>query len=168
MKLRPAERSAILAGDHPPIIRPFHRGEGCPFAVGEVVVLRSERSMAGPVAVVSITIIGRKRTKAGAWRAVYSVRDDRGLYLARGPGYTRSAADSLDWQAPVEDEDTLRAYAAQGRLRSAERTEDRRRRERAIRDRLRIALTGLPPEGQVLLLASIEREIQRATIREAA
>lgn len=162
MKLKPQERSAILADQHPQIIRPFLDDESCPFEVGEVVVLRSQRSMAGSVPQVSITITGIGRGKKGEWIAHYSVRDDRGLYLAKGPGYTRSAADSLDWEAPVDDPSALQAYAAQGRLRSAERSVDRRKRERAIRDRLRLTLEGLEVEAQIALLAALEREIQKA------
>lgn len=172
MKLRPQERSAILADEHPQIMRPFHKDEPCPFEVGEVTVLRAQRSTAGPVPQVSITITGIARGKKDEWIAHYSVRDDRGLYLARGTGYTRSAADSLDWEAPVDDPTALKAYAVQGRLRraeqAAEQDEDHRKRERAIRDRLRLALEGLSADGQIALLAAIERDIQKAQMVAAS
>lgn len=125
MKLKPKERSAIMADEHPEIVRPYESGKPCPFTKGEQIVLRYQKTHGTPAPLVSITILGHNRTKNGSWKAEYSVRDDRGLYLARGLGYTRSAASSVDWEAGVEDQATLRAYAAQGRLHAAERREQR-------------------------------------------
>jgi hypothetical protein len=164
MKLKPKEKSAILAGEHPEIIRK-HEG-ACPFEFAECIVLRTQPSLAGPVAQVSITIIGRRRGAKGEWIAEYSVRDDRPLYLRHNSGVTRSASESLDPEAAITDEAMLKEYALRGRLANAQRREDnaeaRRKRERAIRGRLRETLAGLNRDGQVELLAKIERECIRA------
>src|SRR6476660_9380113 len=102
MKLTSKERSAILAGDHPEIIRPYV--EPCPFEFAEEIALRTLPSLAGPVAQVSVTITGRRRGAKGEWIADYSVRDDRPLYLRHNSGSTRSAAESLDPEAAITDE----------------------------------------------------------------
>lgn len=165
MKLKPSERSSIMAGEHPQIARAYCKGQPCPFVKGEVTVLHSQRTMGEPAPLVSITILGHNRTKKGAWLAEYSVRDDRGLYLAKGPGYTRSRSGSLDPDAAVEDPGTLKRYAAQGRLRRAEHAEETKRHEKLLRERLRSTLKGLGPEAQTALLANLEREIQKAQMQ---
>lgn len=167
LTLTPKERSAILAGEHPVLIRPYCAGEPCPFVKSEEVVLKSHSALSGPVPLVWITITGSRRTKQGTWRGHYSIRDDRSLYLARGPGYTRSASSSIDPDAAVTDEETLREYAVQGRLRRAERADERKDREKALRERLRVTLKDLQPEAQIALLGAIEREIQKAQIPSA-
>lgn len=164
MELSPDERGAILAGEHPTLIRV---GKECPFEFAEQITLRTIPSLAGPVAQVSITIIGWKRGKKGEWIPEYSVRDDRPLYLRHNSGSTRSSAESVDPEAPITDPVTLKRYAAQGRLSKAQREanaeEAQRKRERAVRERLRETMKGLTPEAQVSLLAGIEREIVRAS-----
>lgn len=122
-KLTAKERRAVLAGQYPSLSRPIVPGQPCPYMQGEVLTLRSQRSLAGPVPQVSIRIEGVRRTRKGDWLPQYSVRDDRSLYLARGIGYTRSLAQAVDVQAPVEDEGTLRRFVVEARLHQAEREE---------------------------------------------
>lgn len=136
MNLKPRESRAILAGGHPAIVRP-HDGK-CPFEVGEEIVLRTQKTIAGPISQVSITITAKHRKSPTSWEAIYSVKDDRGLYLAKGQGYTRSAGDSIDWEAPVDDEDTLREYAATGRQKSALLGTEHRVAAQAKRDEQRL------------------------------
>lgn len=52
--------------------------------------------------------------------------------------------------------------------REQDREEANRKRERAVRDRLRETLKGLDPDSQNALLAALEREIQQADMSEAA
>lgn len=88
----------------------------------------------------------------------------------RGYGAGRAAIDPLE----AVDDATLAVFATQARqnrlaFRAAIAAEDeavieelRRRRERAIRDRLRETLSNLQPDAQTELLAAIEREIVQA------
>jgi hypothetical protein len=110
---------AILHEERPALTWPGK--ERCPVTKGEEFGLVFLRSLAGPCAQVWITITKVKRGKKGEHMAEYSVRDDRPLYLRHRKGYTRSAADSLDPEAPVTDPATLTEFAASARLRSAER-----------------------------------------------
>lgn len=169
MKLKTTERSAIMAGDHPRIVRPYEQGVSTsPFSKGERIVLVSQSTMGEPAPLVSITVLGHNRTKNGSWEAVYSVRDDRGLYLARGPDYTRSRSGSLDPEASVEDPETLSRYAAQGRLRRVEKAERREEEERAqvraARSRLTEMLSGLQGEARTAFLVDFERMCQGAAV----
>lgn len=164
-KLKPKERAAILAGERPEIVRPYESGQPCPFVKGEQVTIKSRRSMAGNSPLVWIVFEGHNRTKQGDWKARYLIRDDRSLYLAKGPGYTRSASSSLDPDAAVLDEETLKEYAVQGKLRREERAEDQKAREKALRERLRVTLKDLEPTARLALLAALEREISLAQTR---
>ena len=173
MKLKPKERSAIMAGEHPEIARPYQQGETRPpFEKGELIVLSSQQTMGEPAPLVSITILGHNRTKKGAWVAEYSVRDDRGLYLARGPGYTRSRSGSLDPDASVEDPAILERYAAQGRLRRAESKELRERERQAqataARSKLTEMLSGLEGEARTSFLVEFERLCGQAKVKQPA
>lgn len=173
LKLKPQERSAILAGDHPKIVRPYERGESDPpFSKGEMIVLTSQKTQGEPAPLVSITVLGHNRTKNGSWEAVYSVRDDRGLYLAKGPGYTRSRGASIDPDAAVEDEPTLKRYAAQGRLQRVQNAERREEEEkaqvRAARSKLTETLSGLQAEARTAFLAEFERMCQKTMMKDAA
>lgn len=82
-------------------------------------------------------------------------------------GYTGSARVAVDSLEGVGDED-LRAFGSQARRKHAEfqreemQEDERRRRQRALRERLKETIRGLGPEGQVELMAAIEREIQSA------
>lgn len=90
-------------------------------------------------------------------------------------GYVAGGRAAIDSAEAVDDE-TLRGFVARARHDRAEferelaeeskemEEEARRKKERAIRDRLRETLKDLPPEGQVSLLAAIEREIKNAQI----
>lgn len=129
LKLKSQERKAILAGEHPEIVRP-HTGE-CPFEVGEEVVLRWQKTERGPIPHLWITVTAKHRKSPTAWRAIYSIHDERGLYVAKGAGYTRSPSGSLDWQAPVLDPEAAKQYAVQARLQAAEREDNE---DRSARD----------------------------------
>lgn len=175
MKLKHAERTAILRNERPRLERPFVEGEGPPSEHGAEIALKTLPSLAGPVPQVSLTILLWRRSKKGSWVANYSVKDDRPLYVARQPGYSRDAEQSIDPDAPVLDEATEKRFATEARLTRIERQRDRddakgvrRKRERAIRDRLRQTLDGLPPEQQVELLAQIERDCKEASMQRAA
>ena len=175
MKLTRDERTAILRNERPRIERPFIEELGPPCEHGTEIPLKTLPSLAGPVPQVSLTILLWRRSKRGSWVANYSVKDDRPLYVARQPGYTRDAEQSVDTEAPVLDEATEKRFATEARLTRVERQRDRedakearRKRERAIRDRLRQTLDGLGPEEQVALLAQIERDCKKATMKEAA
>jgi len=92
----------------------------------------------------------------------------------RGYGAGRVAIDQLE----AVDDATLSAFAAEARRKRTESLEAlgkesqemseelRRKRERAVRDRLRQTLIELHPDRQMELLATLEREILSA--REAA
>lgn len=166
-------RKAILGDEHPSLIWPGDHP--CPVEKGDEIGLIWQRSLAGPAAQVSITITAVKRGKKGEHLAEYSVRDDRPLWLRHNEGYTRSRSESVDPEADVTDGKTLDEFAATSRLRTVRRQreeeseeEARRKRERAIRDRLRETLRGLNAESQVALLSCLEREIQKAQMREVA
>jgi hypothetical protein len=109
MNLKPSEKAAILAGKHPEIVRPHERA--CPFEVGEEITLKTTNTINGPIPEVSITVTGHHRHKNGAWEALYSVKDDRGVYVNQGLGYTRSPSRSLDPEAPVLDPEVIEEYA---------------------------------------------------------
>jgi hypothetical protein len=117
MNLKPNETAAILAGKHPEIVRP-HEGS-CPFEVGEEIVLKTTNTINGPIPEVSITVTGHHRHRNGAWEALYSVKDDRGVYVNRGLGYTRSPSGSLDPEAPVLDPEVIEDYAMEAQAKTA-------------------------------------------------
>lgn len=88
-------------------------------------------------------------------------------------GYVGSARAAIDL-VEAEDDETLRGRAAEARCDRAEfrreleeqnadlAAEARRKRERAIRDRLSVTLKGLRPEAQLALMAAVEQALQRA------
>lgn len=169
VKLTRDEYTAILRNERPRIERPFTEGEGPPCEHGEEIPLKTLPSLAGPVPQVSLTILLWRRSKRGSWVANYKVKDDRPLYVARQPGYTRDAEQSVDAGAPVLDEATEKRFAAEAKLTRIERRRDRddakearKKRQRQIRERLGRACDGLTPEGAMELLARIERECQEA------
>lgn len=131
MTLSAAEKQAILAGKHPALVRSAKGDEG-------EIVLRSTRTPLGPVPQVAVTITGwRKLKKGGGYKAVYSVEDNRELYLNRGLGYTRSKSRALDTEAPVLDEETAKKFAMEGEqktaLQSAERTTEQKKQSKEQR-----------------------------------
>jgi hypothetical protein len=164
VNLKPDERAAILKGEYPEIVRPHDHG--CPFEAGEEIVLRTQRSLAGPVALVSVLITAKHRKNPKTWQAIYTIKDNRGLYMAKATGYTRSGNQSIDPDAPVLDEAAQKAYAAQGRLQAAQRKEDSRealkRQQRALRTELAHTLKNLGGEEAVALLARLQKDIQEA------
>jgi len=163
LKLTQKERSALLAGEFPRIIRK-HEGK-CPFEVGEEIVLRSQKTINGPIPQVSIEITGKHRKSVRSWEVIYCAKDNRGLYLGK-QGYTRSGAESIDPEAPVLDPDAQKRYAAQGRLARAERKERddeaRKAQGRAARARLTETLSGLTPEAHLAFLAKFNRMCEQA------
>lgn len=169
MKLTAAERSAILAQEFPDIIRPFVQGEDCPFHPAEQITLKALRSAQGPVPQVSITIIGRHRGKKGEWICEYSVRDDRPVYMRQGIGYTRSAAESIDPEASVEDEATLQSFAISARLSHSKTDEVRRKRQNAAaRSELTESLSGLHGAARETFLVELARLCREAKQLRAA
>jgi hypothetical protein len=169
VKLKATEKRAILRGEHPRLERPYEDDEKPPFTPGDEIPLKELSSLAGPVSQVSIVILRCRRSKKGDWVASYSVKDDRALYVARQPGYTRLAEQSLDAEAPVLDEETEKRWETEQKLTRIQRAADRedakevrKKRQRQIRERLGKALDGLPPEGQIALLASVERLCKEA------
>lgn len=114
MDLKQRERSALLAGKFPEIVR-----EQPEFSIGEEIVLKTTKTENGPIPEVTITILGRHKTKNGAWEAIYKVKDDRGVYVSLGLGYTRSPARALDREAPVLDDAVIEAYALEAQQANA-------------------------------------------------
>ena len=164
LALEADERTKILRGEHPEILRPHE--DGCPFKVGEEIILRSQSTIAGPVPLISIRITAKHRKSPETWQAIYTVRDERGLYLGRGSGYTRSSSESIDPEAPVLDEAAEKAYAAQSRLAKAQDTGRQRealiQQQRALRSELAETLGDLEPTAAALLLAELQRNIKTA------
>jgi len=176
------QRAAFFAGNWPQI-----RGEGtCPVEVGHVHRLSS-------LLRIEVTMI--RKPKRGGWRLEYDVYDqraDRDVYLMPAArslrvaedglpafanvgdelGYGSNPRDSIDaGVVPVSYKNVLRmtARSKDAARRLAERSEDeRRKQERAVRERLRDALQNLTPTAQIELLAAIEREIESAQIKRAA
>lgn len=113
MNLKPKETQAILAGHFPEIVRP-EKPEPQEIVLKSLKVGRGES-----VAQVSLAILGASKTKTGAWKWEYRVKDDRGLYPAQGLGYTRSPQRALDPTAPILDPDTIEQYASEAVQKSA-------------------------------------------------
>jgi len=121
MRLKASERTKLMKGEFPKLVR-----EHLDFKIGEEIVLKTTTTHAGTIPEVSIRILGRHKTKNGSWQAVYLVRDDRGLYVNQGLGYTRSPARALDREAPIIDPAVIEQYAKENevstRLLRAEQT----------------------------------------------
>lgn len=174
MKLKHAERTAILRNERPRLERPFE-DDNPPCEHGTEIPIKELPSLAGPVSQVSLTILKWRRSKRGSWVANYSVKDDRPLYVATQPGYTRDAEQSIDPEAPILDEATEKRFATEAKLTRIERRRDRedaketrKKRQRQIRERLGRACDGLSPEEAMALLARIERECREAEREKAA
>jgi len=165
MNLKPKERGAIVRGEFPTIVRP-HSPAGCPFKVGEILPVRQQKVQGGRVPIISIRITGKHRKDPKHWEALYAVKDDRGLYMAKGAGYTRSAASSLDWQAPVLDPDACTRYAIESRLSMAESNERsieaEHAQERAARSELTETLKTMKPEARNEWLGEFKRLCEKA------
>lgn len=114
MNLKPKEKSALLAGHFPEIVR-----EKPEFSLGEEIVLKTTKTENGPIPEVTITILGRHKRKNGAWEAIYRVKDDRGVYVSQGLGYTRSPARALDREAPILDPEVIEAYTMEAQQANA-------------------------------------------------
>jgi hypothetical protein len=171
VKLKASERTALLRGEWPSLSRQIVTGEPPIFEAGETIVLKRF----GGFPQVWITISAVRRTRKGVWMPEYTLRDDRPLYLRHNGDLTRSVSESVDPEAPVIDAATERSFNARARLKMAERAEAtdarkerQRRRERAVRDRLRETLDGLEPAAATDLLASLEQQIESAKPQIAA
>lgn len=150
---------AILRGNSPTLT--WDKPEDVPFEEGDSVDLVIRRSgtiggrdskawrerMASTAAItrtslVSITVVKLRRTKKGAVVAIYSVKDDRGRYLAPKMGYTTSAEVSPDSESPSVDDDYLEkdyarreVDAATARSQAVQRTRSEKiRLERRLQD----------------------------------
>lgn len=117
MNLKQAEKTKILNGSHPELVRPHENG--CPFEVGETIVLKTQGTEAGPIPHVWIEVTAKHRKNAKTWEAIYTVHDERGVYAAQGLGYTRSPARALDPEAPVLDPAVIEQYASEGAQKTA-------------------------------------------------
>lgn len=129
MRLKPSEKAAILAGKHPEIVRPDQPSS--PFVEGEEIVLKTTSTINGSIPEVSISFTGHKRRKNGAWEAIYTVKDDRGLYVNQGLGYTRSPSRALDAEAPVLDPEVIAEYAMEATQKTTLLSAEQRQREKA-------------------------------------
>lgn len=158
MRLEPAERKAILAGGRPSIIRTADR---CPFELGDVIALRSLRSLDGPIPQVAITIVGWRRGKKGEWIARYSIRDDRPLYLGKGLRYTRVRSESIDPEADVLDPKALKRFAEEGHLKTMLRGAFQRHQQEKLADEAELAKQRRRGKAGVLLEAKIRRVERR-------
>jgi hypothetical protein len=79
--------------------------------------------------------------------------------------YTQDPNQAVTGVGPEVDVEYRRVLGVRRRMKqinSESSDEVRRKRERAIRDRLREVLRGLDPENQILLLAKIEQDIEDA------
>lgn len=116
MKLTNEETRLILSGDYP---RLEGSGGNCPFNVDEEIVLKTTKTMNGPIPEVLIRITERHVSRKGAWSVVYAVKDNRGLYVNAGLGYTRSPARALDSEAPILDPHVIERYVAEAEHKTA-------------------------------------------------
>lgn len=114
VRLKASERAQLMRGEFPEL----HR-TALDFKVGEEIILKTTKTHAGTVPEVSIRILERHKTKTGTWQAIYVVKDDRGLYVNQGLGYTRSPARALDREAPILDPAVIEKYAAEAEQKSA-------------------------------------------------
>jgi hypothetical protein len=114
MRLKASEKAKLLRGEFPEL----HR-TALDFTVGEEIVLKTTKTHAGTIPEVSIRVLERHKTKNGSWQAIYVVKDDRGLYVNQGLGYTRSPTRALDREAPILDPAVIEKYAAEAEQKSA-------------------------------------------------
>lgn len=182
LKLTQAQRAGFFTRDKS-VPWPVLAGEGVPPVKAGYVHKLSSR--------MSIEII-RVHIKRGRWRLEYKLHDDRDpkFYLMPGGvtletdekgnltdtmppeeeiGYTqnpkRRRLDPLPTVPPdVQNVITMRAKL-EGAQRSSSQSE-RNSQARSVREKLHRTLDGLSPEGQVALLAGIERQMQEAIAQE--
>jgi hypothetical protein len=114
VKLKVSERAQLLKGEFPELVR-----ASLDFKIGQEIVLKTTTTHAGTIPEVSLRILERHKTKNGSWQAIYVVKDDRGLYVNQGLGYTRSPARALDREAPILDPAIIAEYAAEAEQKSA-------------------------------------------------
>lgn len=188
MRLTPKERRAIFAGTFPTLTcKPDQAPDPDTVielsALVRLIVKRTHRIKADRVRVDYIVQDERARLLRASPPA-HDFRHDE-LDRRRGPdeeaieraaeesSYTHSQAKALPGEPEAVTRKEQEAMTTEGRKRWAEHRqgtsspEERRRQERAVRDRLRQTLKGLDPVAQAALLASIEREIQQAHTRAA-
>lgn len=125
MNLKTKEQHAILAGKFPEIVRPDRD-----FEEGDEFILKTTKTRHGSIPEVSIRITGHYRQKNGAWGITYCVKDDRGVYVAQGLGYTRSPTRALDREAPILDPAVIESYATEGVQKTTLLSAEQRQREK--------------------------------------
>lgn len=180
MKLTREQRFLLMRGGCPRLA--FPADQPLDARKGQIVKLSKH---------VEIEITGVTRTKKGEKQIEYLLRDLRPTLLRRTPQVHQPESDDEGFVAPPEAADIEAArlessythsprgaigdageavpevdqvlLSMQARTKWAQRTDEQnRKRERAVRDRLRETLNGLDSDSQVALLAALEREIQRA------
>lgn len=176
MKLTREERTAILAGDTPTLLRK----DKPDIEPGTDVVLAHSKprrywdettgsvfdAPKTPSAWIAVTKVTRHRK--GGWVVRYDVTDTRqpALMLARGGGYTTDpglAIDRAEAELSQKDRRRLSVEARARRAEQRERDEEaRRRQERAFKMKLKDALNGLDTVAGQMLLADLERRLQQA------
>lgn len=180
-ELNREQKLAILDGERPKLTWP--RSEPCPVEEGQTVKLEPR---------VWITV-QRIRFSQSHWVAEYLVRDDRPRLLRAGltptvtrrsqrrhwtpaeeHGYTNHAGNALPDEPEAVSDDDLRRFRVKADERFAahrEQTaaeEEQIKQEKAIREQLKSAVRELDPLPAQLLLAAVQREIEKATLEEAA
>lgn len=189
MKLTRQERTRILDGSYGPL----YRKEKPDLDPGTQIVVSwtrprgwvDEDEQAGtwhafkPEAERSMWIVVTdvvRRTKGG-WSVYFRVVDHRQpVWYLGATGYTRSRAQARDeLEVPLDTKTQARVTAEAKQAHYDQRQKDEearlretRRQERAVRDRLRETMQGLPPPAQVQLLAAVQRLIAEAEDQEKA
>lgn len=158
MNLKPKERSQILAGRFPEIVREE------PMKLGEIV-LKTTKTLNGSIPEVAIVITSRHKTKNGAWEAIYTVRDERGVYVNQGLGYTRSPARALDREAPILDPAVIEAYALEAQQANAIRQGEATSRTKT--GRLNDELKAAREKGQAGRTRVLEAKLWQQARKEA-
>jgi hypothetical protein len=176
-------RAKVLAGDRPGLI--FPGSEDCPFKVGQEVGLTFNVSIV--VNRVTKTKGGDHRCKYAVrdFRETlmrrtppmfeppetdqfgYPIKPTKEAIAAAtiDGNYTQDPSQAVPSGAPEVDVEYRRVLGMRKRKRDAdnEPTEAvRRKRERAVRDKLRETMRGLTPQGQAALLARIELDLEQA------
>lgn len=174
-ELNREQRVAILDGRRPKLTWP--RSDECPVTEGQQLKLEAR---------VWVTILKVSWSKAH-WMADYRVRDDRPRLLRAGltptvtqrsqkrhwtpneeHGYTEHAGNALPDEPEAVDDDELRRQRVKAEERWAEHRsesasdEERRKQERAVRQKLRETLPTLTPQAQIALLAGVKRLIEES------
>jgi hypothetical protein len=129
---------------------------------------------AHPSCWVTVTKTPKNLTRGKGWPYEFKVehhgKTDPALLLKRGAGYTMDrdqAIDEVEAELSEADRQKIGVEARRAQAERRERDDAQRklaakRQEKAVRERLKEALSGLSPLAQQLLLAKIERDISEA------